>query len=1188
MAVQFITGPAGSGKSSYLMSAVARTLQQDPRRNIIIMVPEQATFCYQYELITSHPLPGVFTLEILSFQRLARTVLQQTGGLAAQNIDELGRLLILRRLLQQQPECYPMLNQSAGRAGYLLKLGQAFQELKRYQITSARLADTLAGQTLPRSAFACKLEEVSRLYSQYDAFLAQDCLDSEDMLDLLLNRLQQTTLFGGTEIWVDEFYDFTPQEFAILGELMQQVASLHIVLPADAAGSDLGRQSAFHHTEKTLDRLRRMARERQVEVAPHIHLQPVRWHNAGDLAFLEQHCFSTGRETWPAAPQHLHLLEGQNRQSEVDAAARMIRQLCRQQGYRYSDIGILTRGDQYDLLLETVLTDYDIPYFVDHKETVRQHPLTELLLAVFDILHSRWSYAAMFRFLKTDLLPFDQKALDLLENYVLAYGIRGSAWYQQKDWSYGSGPEEELAMLNDLRRQIALPLYDLQQTLCRPQPAAVIIRALYTLLDGFGVPKRLEALCREAVEAGLLEAAQVHQQIWDKVIGIFDQISRLLPDTPLSAEEFADILHCAFDNLDLGLLPNSLDQVQIGTLSHSRSRKLRAVFVLGLNEGILPARATQDGFFNDQEKQQLRDLGLELSPESREQLYEEQFYIYLALTRASDFLSLSYSLSDEEGKALRPSPVVNRLCRLYPALNVQPVQWPPADGADLMEYLNHPGKAMGLLGAHLTRAERPEAQEIWAGLYNWFLEHPTPLFDRVRQSLLHEEGSIGQQLSSTELYGTPLRLSVSALERYRQCPYSYFLTYGLRLRERSLYQMEAVDVGQFYHSAIEQFSNYLLEHQISWQSLDAAQTRAIMAQIVAQLAPAIQNEILLSSGRYRYLCHRLQKNLERSALLLMEHGKRGDFVPVALEADFGTSGSKLPRWNITLKDGTTLALAGRIDRIETASRGDRCYLRVIDFKSGSQKLSLSDIYYGLKIQLLTYLQVALDYYQQLLPPGGELLPAGVLYYFFRSGILPADGPVDAARAEALHLADMRANGLLLADVEALKLAQRDLSTGTSNLLPVSLLTGAAPYLEEPERFYQLDDPLSIFGKRTTTVVSREQLELLLNHTRQMIQDLGEEIHGGNIARRPCRTGSFIGCQYCGYQAICQIQTVDILKHSQELPTLSRQEIWQRMADEQQNREPDTEQDTKWDTEPQHQPKGGGSHAPVDTTAAERH
>lgn len=229
-------------------------------------------------------------------------------------------------------------------------------------------------------------------------------------------------------------------------------------------------------------------------------------------------------------------------------------------------------------------------------------------------------------------------------------------------------------------------------------PAAVIIRALYTLLDSFGVPKRLEALCREAVEAVCWRPPRCTSRSGTRSSVFLDQISRLLPDTPLSAEEFADILHCAFDNLDLGLLPNSLDQVQIGTLSHSRSRKLRAVFVLGLNEGILPGRATQDGFFNDQEKQQLRDLGLELSPESREQLYEEQFYIYLALTRASDFLSLSYSLSDEEGKALRPSPVVNRLCRLYPALNVKPVQWPPADGADLMEYLNHPGKAMGLLG----------------------------------------------------------------------------------------------------------------------------------------------------------------------------------------------------------------------------------------------------------------------------------------------------------------------------------------------------------------------------------------------------------------------------------------------------------------------------------------------------------
>lgn len=1148
MAVQFITGPAGSGKSTYILKNIAAALAKEPRKRIIVMVPEQATFTYQYELINQYGLSGVLTLEILSFQRMARSVLQQTGGLACQNLDDLGKLLIFRRLLQQNPESYPYLNQSVNRPGYLMKIGDTIQELKRYQISSGRLSDTVREQNLPRTVLSSKLEELSLLYSQYEMMMAEQFMDSEDVLNLLLNRLEEHSLFEDADIWIDEFYDFTPQEFAVLGALMKQAANVYIALPYDNTNSNPGRLAAFRSPQKTLFRLRQKAVEANITMLPDISLEPVRWKNARDLAWLEAEYFSIGRQQYVEAPEHIALLEGQNRNSEVDAAARAIRHLCREKGYRYSDIGIFTRGDQYELLLETTLADYDIPYFVDHKEAVRQHPFTELLLAVFDIIKNGWNYQSVFRFVKTELLPFEQTQLDILENYVLQYGIRGSAWYQEKDWQYGNETEEGFAMLNTLRRQIAKPLRAFQETVKEPQTADVFITALYQLLDAFDVPQKLEALCLEAMEHSFLEAAQVHKQIWDKVIQIFDQMSRILQDTPLTADEFAVILHSAFDNLDLGLLPNSLDQVLIGSLSHSRSRGLKAVFILGLNEGIFPAKGSQDGFFTDFEKQALRDMGLEVSPDSTEQLYDEQFLVYLALSRASEYLSLSYSLSDEEGKALRPSGIVDRMKRLYPALKEQPVQWPPNDDCNLLPYFCHPGKAMGLLGHHLSRPETAEQQEIWAGLYNWFLRNKTPLFEAVRYSLTHEEQFENRSLMSSQIYGTPLHVSVSSLEKYRQCPYSYFLRYGLRLKERMLYKMEAVDTGSFYHAAIEAFSRYLLDNHISWQALNAEKVRAIMNMIVEKLAPAMQNEILMSTGRYRYLRHRLQKTLERSALYLMEHGQKGDFVPVALEAGFGTADSLLPRWDITLEDGSRLTLEGRIDRIEQAKKGNTSYLRVVDFKSGTQGLSLTDIYYGLKIQLLTYLEAAMQYYEQLLPEGEILLPAGVLYYFFRGGILPAEGPLSHAEAEAMHIAKMKADGLLVADMHALKLAERDLTTGGSNLLPVSLLTKAAPYLEDPDSFESVDDPMEVFRKNSQAIVTREQLELLLQYTKRMIASLGEAIHSGNISVRPCRIRQFTGCTYCSYQAICQIQTADFEKAVEDLPPLNRDDIWGRMEE----------------------------------------
>ena len=1158
MAVQFITGPAGSGKSTYVMQTVAEQLKKNPRKKIILMVPEQATFCYQYELITQYGINGVLTLEILSFQRLARTVMQAHGGLARQNIDELGKLLILRRILQQEDGCYPYLSRSVNRPGYLMKIGETIQEMKRYQISSGLLQRTIEENALPQTVFGSKLQELSALYSGYDAFLSNEYLDSEEMLNILLQCLDDTDLFRDTEIWVDEFYDFTPQEYAILGKLMKCAANVHIVLPMDQESDNPGRKAVFHSITASYHKLRSIAQEHHVSILPdYVFSQPIHRDGYDDLYALEQQYFAIGNINYDKPVEHITLIQGQNRLSEVDYAARTIRRICREEGYRYQEIGIFTRGEQYQLLLETVLNDYDIPYFIDHKETVQQHPLTEFLLSAFEIVQNRWNYQSVFRFLKCGLLPFDFEQIDLLENYVLQYGIKGGTWYRTEPWNYGFSAESEdqtVQQIDRLRREIAGSLYQFEQAIQGEHTASELITAIYAMMEAYQVPAQLERMCSDAMTHQLLEAAQIHQQIWEKIIHIFDQMSHLLQDTMLSANDFSVILQSAVQNLDLGLLPSSLDQVFVGALAHSRARNLKVVFVLGLNEGVFPAKTSQDGFFNDLEKHILRDMGVVLSPDSTEQIYDEQFLIYLALTRASEKLYFSYSLCDEEGKALRPSTITDKLHRIFPQLKEQTAQWPPDETCDdLLPYFSHRQKSLGLLGGHLTQQHsgkyRSEKDDIWADLYRWFEEHPDDAFVSVKNSLTHASRLEACQLSNTELFGSPMRLSVSALEKYRQCPYGYFLRYGLRLQERKLYQMEAVDTGAFYHTAIEQFSNYLLEHQISWHQLDKDKVKAIMTEIVDNLAPKIQNEILMSSGRYQYIRRRLHKTLERSALMLMEHGQRGDFVPVAVEAGFGTQDSVLPGWKIVLQDGTSMYLQGRIDRIEQAKYADTTYLRVIDFKSGKQGLDFSEIYYGLKIQLLTYLNVALRYYANLLPDEQQLMPAGVLYYFLKSGIVSTDGPMNANEAEALHQNKLRADGLLLADMHALKLAERDLDTGASTLLPLSLLTKAAPYIEDPDSFDTLEDPMELFGKRNRTVVSREQMQWLLDHTVQIIAAMGEEIHKGNIAIRPCRIRQFTGCKYCDYQAICQIQTIDFEKNCEELIPLKPEELWQRLSEE---------------------------------------
>lgn len=1149
MALRLIKGRSGSGKSTYVMEQIAAALQANPRKKMILLLPEQATFYYQYELINHYGLHGVLSLQILSFQRLARIVLQETGGLAKQQIDELGQQMILRKLMLQQEKQLPFLNSAAHRNGCLEKIRITFADFEKYQITAQMITDIVQNRQ-DETLCLLKLKEISVLYNRYEEYLRTGYMDSAGSLSILIEKLKDYVLFSDTEIWIDEFHDFTPQEYGILEQLLLQSPMVQISLVNDTVSEDIRERQTFYTTEKTGQILIAIAEKHRIPLLPVLCLQKnYRQSNREALLHLEEHYAKITSKKMMGRPEGLQIIQGQNRQSEVDFAARTIRRLCREQGYHYADIGIFVRDfTSYELLLQTTLVDYQIPYFIDQKLPMRQHPLTELLLTVLDIVQGDWSYTTMFRYLKTGLLPYVLSEIDELENLVLQYGIQGKIWYGEEAWLFG--PEEQQPAIDQLRRSIAQPLARLQRQLQDGQPVAAMIAALYQYLEEIGLDKALEQLCQQAAEQELLDIAQTHQQIWDKLILIFDQMTEILGGEGLLVSDFSALLNTAFTGLDLGLIPSSLDQVLIGSLTHSRSRNLKAAFILGVNEGIFPANQPVDGFFSELEQQALQQLGLNFMPSTMERLSDEELAVYLSCTKGGEYLYYSYALSDEEGKGLRPSSVIARIHQLFPDLKETFVQWPPekniAAADELLVYLEEPQKVLGLLGSHLS-GQREESAAVWTAAYRWYQQSDIPLFAMVQESLFHQRRFDQQKLTAADqLYGKPLRLSVSAIERYQMCPYSYFLSYGLQARERKQYRVDSLDIGQFYHLIMEQFTRECMVRQLSWQDLTKEQVSEMIAQLVEQLAPQLQHEILLSSGRYRYLQHRLQKTAERSAHILWEHGQHGAFKPVALEADFGSSPDcALPGLHVDLQDGTKLQLAGRIDRIEEAVQGNCCYLRVIDFKTGTKGLTLTEIYYGLKIQLLTYLQVVLAAWRRQSPEGQQVIPVGVLYYFFRNSLQPTSEILNDREAFALYLKDMLPKGLLTADLSALLLADRQLDVGRSLHIPVNLLKAAEPYLAQPDTFQQLENPLSIFAKGSQGVVTLEQLELLLQHVERTIIQAGNEIWQGNIAIRPCRLKAFTGCQYCQYGAICQLDTRKEGKECyRQLLPLDNEWIWQ--------------------------------------------
>ncbi len=1151
MTLRFIIGRAGSGKTRVCLDAVREELRKSPEGHpLILLAPEQATFQTEFELAATPDLSGFIRVQVLSFRRLAYRVLQEVGGATRAHIGELGKRMVLQRLLERHRAELKVFRRSAGLPGFADTLARALGEMKTYCVEPGDLAH--ASSTLRGAGaglLADKLEDLGLLYDSLEEALEGRFTDPDDYLNLLADRLKHSSAVRGAEGWVDGFTGFTPQEFRVLAELARVAYRVNISLCSDLAalGGHCDETSLFYPIRETYDVLCEMAAREHLPLDHHQVLDsgpPCRYHSPA-IAHLEQHFFTFPAPTLVNPGEGVTLAAAAGPRAEVEGVAREITALCRDKGYRYREIIILLRDlNAYTDLLTVVFADHNIPVFLDHKRQAMHHPLVELIRSALEVLSREWAFDPVFHYLKTDLTPLSREEVDLLENYVLAHGIRGSRWTDDKPWTYrrrltleedreATEVEiEELERINSLRRQAAAALVGF----CREADQAASVReltaALFKLLDRLQVAERLESWRIRAEEEGRLEAAREQAQVWNGVINLLDQVVEALGEEALPPEEYAAVLDAGLESMRLGLIPPGLDQVVVGTLERSRVPEARAAFVLGVSDGVLPARVSVQGILSEGERERLEAVGLKLAPGSRRKTFEEQYLVYIAMTRSSEKLYLSYPLADSEGKAVMPSGVVARVKELLPGVEelVWPVE-PNAALADDLTFVSHPGRALSYLAAQLreVRAGRP-VNPLWFDVYSWLARGGRRAeCARVLSGLFfsNREGRLPSGVGRA-LYGRALKTSVSGVEKFRSCPFAFFLSHGLRLQQRAVFKLGAPDLGQFFHAALKLFGDRIREEGLDWGELGREQCRAMAGEAVDLLAPRLQSEILLSSARRRYLTGKLKRIVQRAALVLTEHSRRGCFRPVGLELAFGPDGD-LPAVTFVLRDGSEMVLAGRIDRIDAAKAGDgEVYLRVIDYKSARMTIRLCDIYYGLKLQLLVYLDVALQHALTL--AGAEGLPGAVLYFRLDDPFVKTDGRLpEQAELERRVLRELRMTGLILADPEVVRLMDGGVE-GESVLLPVQIKKNGE------------------LGARSA-VLTLEQFELLRIYLRSQLAATGSEIMDGMVDISPYRQGAFRSCQHCSFKPVCQF---DILMDGNEYRLLrpeSDSVIWGRLAEQ---------------------------------------
>ncbi|HHW47665.1 MAG TPA: helicase-exonuclease AddAB subunit AddB [Clostridiaceae bacterium] len=1149
MSLRLIYGRAGSGKSRFCLDEIKSRLNSGQDRPLVLLVPEQFSLQAERNLIKTLGAEGILKAEVLSFRRMAFRVFSEVGGFARPHINASGKCMLIFRIIDELKDNLRVFSRSASQRGFVNTLLETISEMKRYNV-SPEILEEVCNSAGENELLRYKLQEINLVYSEFERRLHQNYIDSDDDLTQLAVKLNSSRQFEGAEIWIDEFSGFTPQEYSVIEKLLKTAFRVSVCLCADCIpeNPDIDRTDLFLPTKTTALKLLKIARKNNVKVEDSVKLCrpdnaascPTRFKNSRELCHLEEQLFSIPYKIYPEETSDISIFAAANMRSEVEDTARDIIRLCREKGMRFRDIAVVCRNlDAYEKQISTVFAQYGISCFIDAKRDISKHPLVLLITSAFEIFINNWSYESVFRYLKTGLTNIDRESVDIIENYVLACGIKGGKWTQEEPWTYRmSGDftgrdlteyeQKNLSRVNEIREMIVKPLAGFRSKIKGRKKCIEICEALFDFLCSIDVPAKIEGRIEMLKQNGRLDLANEYSQVWNIIVEVLDQIVEVAGKEQMNLEQFKKMLEIGLSEYRIGLIPPALDQVLVGSVERSKSHEIKALYILGVNDGVFPSAQSGEGILSDREREALRSYGVELAQDSRTRAFEELYLVYTTLTNAGSYLRLSYPAADNEGKALRPSIIISRLRKIFPKIRESSDILSDDTGQDSLRLVSVPAPTFNeLIGALRKQAEGFNVNPLWWDVYRWFVQDEewksrcskaiSGMFYSNRADALSPE-------RAKKLYGNIINTSVSRLEQFASCPFSYYIRYGLKAKERKIYKLDTPDIGTFMHTVIDRFSQGLKAKKMSFRTLEKNWCVKEVSDIVDDMLAKAPGWILSSSGRYKFFAARMKRIITRSIWLISEHIKRGNFEPAGYEIVFGDGGD-FPPIVVELPSGEKVYLTGRIDRVDVLSAEEGLYLRIVDYKSGGKSFKLSDVYNGLQIQLITYLDAMLSVESR---SGKPLLPGGIFYVKLDDPIIKGDRESDDEAIEEAIIKQLKMKGLLLADVKLVKEMDRQIE-GDSSIIPARINKG------------------DVLGRASAATL--EQFGLLRKYVRRLLAKMGEEILNGEISIKPYKKKNTTACDYCRYLSICQFDTRISGNRYRLLRDLKDDEVWEMIRDE---------------------------------------
>ena len=984
MALQFYFGPSGSGKSKRLHQDVLHMAAKDPDCNFLFLVPDQFTMQTQMDLVKESPGGGIMNIDVLSFGRLTHRIFEETGYGRKPVLDDTGKSLVLRKVASSVKENLPVLSGNLNKIGYIHEIKSAISEFKQYGLSVERVGE-LAEFSKSRGTLYYKLKDLKTLYQAFDAYVAERFITTEDTLALLSRAVHESKIMKNSVVIFDGFTGFTPIQYRLIAELME-LSRMVIVSVTLGEGENpyriMGEQELFYLSKKTVRDLQKWAQKRNVRQAEDVYLGKgglPRFRESRELAHLEKQLFryplkpyeDSQKDSIPA----IQIREAMSPAGEVRGACILIKKLVLEQNYSYRDIAVVTGElETYGDFFEREAATYDIPVFIDRTRGILLNPFLEYIRSALRIVLQNFSYESVFHYLRSGLADFTMEETDLLENYILATGIKG-----RKKWGelFTRNATEQL---NELRERLYGQMTPLLQ---KQERASDYVKALYEFIVAGRIQEKLLAFEEKFRADGEEERAKEYAQIYRLVMELLNQIEGLLREEAMTLQEFADILDSGFAEIEVGTIPGGVDRVIVGDMERTRLNQVKVLLFLGVNDGNIPRNANKGGIISDIDREFLKDSDIELAPTPRQQMFTQRLYLYMNMTKPSERLYLSYARISSDGKTLRPSYLIDTVKDLFPCA----YQGNLMEGKEsVTERIMGKKDALPYVAEELRERAQGRAggmtDEEFFSLCRIYWEDSA--FRGQMEKLLqaayehYEHKPLGAMIARM-VYGTVLENSVSRLERYAACAYAHFLQYGLNLKEREVFQLQNADLGNIYHEVLEVFSHCLKEHGYTWLDFPKEEGEQLLREALENCSMQYGETILYSSARYQYMIERMYRILKRTIWALKEQLKSGKFLPEAFEMSFSRV-ENLDAVNITLSEEEKMKLRGRIDRLDTCEDEDHIYVKVIDYKSGNKKFDLAAVYYGLQLQLIVYMNVAAEMMKKSHPDKEIVLEPGEYVY----------------------------------------------------------------------------------------------------------------------------------------------------------------------------------------------------------------